>query len=192
MVEYKRTKDGVDTIDMICSNYSSSRRTKRWSMVIFFYHDKCCLQSKRICSLQQKTTAMTRLDFMKSLAMKLITPLMQRRLHNGHLSQDLQLSLKRILRTEDRPLQEENKVPEILDVKKTCNMCPPRLKRNQICLQMFCQTNLPGVFKKSVCKLHQEHPGQPADLINLVSLFCFYFIFIYIFYTFPNIYIQLI
>ena len=34
--DYNKTKGGVDTFDQMCSTYSTSRKTKRWTMCMFF------------------------------------------------------------------------------------------------------------------------------------------------------------
>ncbi|KAG8337272.1 hypothetical protein J6590_108356 [Homalodisca vitripennis] len=153
IAEYNRTKGGVDTIDMMCSNYSSSRRTQRWPMVIFFtiVNIASGVNAYILYNSYRNTKPMTRLDFMKSLAQKLVTPLMQRRLQKGHLSRDMQMSLKRILQVEDQPFQEENNGPEILNVKKTCNMCPPRLKRKTRYVCKCCAKPICLECSKKVC-----------------------------------------
>lgn len=35
-MDYNFTKGGVDTVDLMCSRISTSRRTQRWPMTIFF------------------------------------------------------------------------------------------------------------------------------------------------------------
>ena len=35
VLDYNRTKGGVDTMDQMCLNYTSKRQTKRWPLVIF-------------------------------------------------------------------------------------------------------------------------------------------------------------
>ena len=35
VLNYNRTKGGVDTMDQMCLNYTSKRQTKRWPLVIF-------------------------------------------------------------------------------------------------------------------------------------------------------------
>ena len=34
--DYNKTKGGVDTFDQMCSTYSTSRKTKRWPMCMFY------------------------------------------------------------------------------------------------------------------------------------------------------------
>lgn len=36
ILHYNRTKGGVDAVDFKCSNYSCSRRTRRWPMAVFY------------------------------------------------------------------------------------------------------------------------------------------------------------
>jgi hypothetical protein len=169
IAEYNRTKGGVDTIDMMCANYSSSRRTQRWPMVIFFTMVNIAsgVNSYVLYNAFQDTKAMTRLDFMKSLAMKLVTPLMQRRLQKGHLSQDLQLSLKRILQVEIPPSQAERNVPDvpdILEAKKTCSVCSPRLKRKTRYLCKCCARPICLECSKKMCMDCMKNIPRTQDM----------------------------
>lgn len=36
ILDYNSTKGGVDTVDLMCSTYTTARKTKRWPIVIFF------------------------------------------------------------------------------------------------------------------------------------------------------------
>nr|XP_022908427.1 uncharacterized protein LOC111419790 [Onthophagus taurus] len=36
ITDYNNTKAGVDALDQLCANYSVSRRTRRWPMIIFY------------------------------------------------------------------------------------------------------------------------------------------------------------
>lgn len=147
IAEYNRTKGGVDTIYMMCSNYSSSRRTQRWPMVIFFtmVNISSGVNAYVLYNAYKDTTAMTRFDFMKTLALKLVSPLMHRRLQKGYLSQDMELSIKRILQIEDRP------------IKRQCSSsakCQENLlhvsgkiqKEDKIYLQILFQTDMHGML----------------------------------------------
>lgn len=66
IIDYNKTKGGVDEVDKKCSNYSTSRRTRRWPMAIFYrlidisginsyvlYND--CDNSKKIISTSIET-----------------------------------------------------------------------------------------------------------------------------------------
>lgn len=47
--DYNITKGGVDTVDLMCSRISTSRRTQRWPMVVFFrLLDLAGINSRRI------------------------------------------------------------------------------------------------------------------------------------------------
>lgn len=36
ILDYNANKGGIDTVDKMCKNYSVSRRTRRWPLVILF------------------------------------------------------------------------------------------------------------------------------------------------------------
>ena len=37
-LDYNATKGGVDTVDQMCSSYSTSRITRRWPLALFYRH----------------------------------------------------------------------------------------------------------------------------------------------------------
>ncbi|XP_069670943.1 piggyBac transposable element-derived protein 4-like isoform X1 [Periplaneta americana] len=125
---YNMTKSGVDGLDQKCANYTSSRRTRRWPMAIFFtlVDVACGVNSYVLHQAYPKSEVLTRLDFMKTLARSLISPHMQRRLYAEHLPRELSFSIKRILKIEDEPQVQQE---DFFEKRKTCAFCPPRLKR---------------------------------------------------------------
>ncbi|KAJ8952472.1 hypothetical protein NQ314_007550 [Rhamnusium bicolor] len=99
---YNMTKGSVDALDEKCTMYSSSRRTQRWCMAVFykildmstvnaFVMYKCYKDAK--IKLQRK-------DFMKDLAQSLTRPHMKRRCENPRIPVEVRGCMKRILRIE--------------------------------------------------------------------------------------------
>lgn len=128
---YNQTKGGVDGLDHKCSNYSSSRRTRRWPMVVFYtiVDVGCGVNAYVLYQSYRNTPRMTRMDFLKMLASKLITPHMTRRLASGYLPMELSVSIKRILHQPQRDVREADQEEPVFEKRKTCTSCPPRLKR---------------------------------------------------------------
>lgn len=66
---YNATKSGVDSVDQKCSIYSSSRRTTRWPMAVFFrILDMSAWNSYVLHQAQNNVRKLTRLDYLKGLA----------------------------------------------------------------------------------------------------------------------------
>lgn len=142
IADYNRSKGGVDSVDQMCANYCCLRRTKRWPMVIFFtmVNVSAGVNSYVLYEAYENTPKRTRLEFMKDLAKSLVAPLMERRISVGFIKQELVLSIKRILQIEDiAPPQQQN----VLEKRKTCYTCPPKLKRKT---KYFCK-----VCGKAIC-----------------------------------------
>lgn len=72
---YNNTKGGVDSMDQKCSVYTSSRRTRRWTMAIFFrILDMSTTNAYIMHQSLRDRELMTRLEFMKNVAKHLIEP----------------------------------------------------------------------------------------------------------------------
>ncbi|XP_039278490.1 piggyBac transposable element-derived protein 4-like [Nilaparvata lugens] len=131
IAEYNRTKGGVDTVDQMCSNYSTQRRSRRWPMAIFFalLNISAGVNAFVLYKAYKNTPDMNRLEFMKVLAKSLVSPLLQKRLDRGHhVTEEMKLAIKRILQIQD-PLPVPGQQEEFFKDKLTCHTCPPRLKR---------------------------------------------------------------
>ncbi|CAK1552928.1 unnamed protein product [Leptosia nina] len=141
---YNSTKGGVDEADKKCSNYSSSRRTRRWPMVVFYrIVDLSGINAYILYNMHQPKIT-DRGVFLKSLARSLVLPQMQKRVVCSQLPRELRLVIKRVL-GEDM-VEEDIQSPETSQGKRrACSICPPKLHRmtvhtcvaccNPICLQ---------------------------------------------------------
>lgn len=150
---YNLTKGGVDGVDQKCANYTSSRRTRRWPMVVFFtlVDVGCGVNSYILYQSYKDTKRLTRFDFMKTLANSLTHPFMAFRMeHTRYLPRQLVSTMKMILNYEDH--EDGPNIPEFFEKRKTCSTCPPRLKRQtkypcQKCGEAICLE-----CAKKVCK----------------------------------------
>ncbi|CAH2109202.1 unnamed protein product [Euphydryas editha] len=86
---YNKTKGGVDEIDKKCSIYTTSRRTRRWPMVVFYrILDISTINSHLLYDIHHDKTT-ERGIFVKELARSLVLPQMKRRALNERLPQNL-------------------------------------------------------------------------------------------------------
>lgn len=134
---YNFTKGGVDALDEKCAKHSTSRRTRRWPMVLFFrILDISGVNAHIIHQSYKNNTELQKTDFLKTLADELVRPHLERRASNPRILRELRFSIRRILN-----LPEEHPEPvgtERLEKRKTCYTCPSRLKRKTFHLCYMC------------------------------------------------------
>lgn len=150
IAEYNRTKAGVDTLDQMCSNYNTQRRSRRWPMTIFYtmINVSAGVNAYVLYKAFQDTEDVTRYDFMKSLAKSLCRPHLLRRLDTGtHVRDEMKEAIRRILQI-PRP---EPQGIEVFASRKTCYTCNPRLKRRTKYPCSVCEKPICLECAKKVC-----------------------------------------
>lgn len=146
---YNETKGGVDSLDQKCSVYSSSRRTRRWPLAIFFrLLDIASVNSYIAHQAYRDNEKMLRFEFGKQLGMLLVSPQMYRRFDNKHIGRELRLSIKRILK-----LNEEYAPENHHSVKRTtCRRCPSKKERKTTHICIICKTPICLQCTERICK----------------------------------------
>ncbi|CAH2107383.1 unnamed protein product [Euphydryas editha] len=91
---YNATKGGVDSLDEKCAKYTCARRSRRWPLVIFFRILDVAAANTFIISNYNSTK---RMEFMKDLGRRLVTPQLERRYAIPQLSHELKSLMGRIL-----------------------------------------------------------------------------------------------
>lgn len=128
IIYYNATKEGVDEADKKCSIYSSSRRTRRWPMVVFYRILDLSSMNAHILHNMHQPKIIERGDFLKTLARSLVLPHIQRRVVCSRLPRELRFVMKRILG--DDMVEEDVQSHETSQGKrKACRICPPKLHR---------------------------------------------------------------
>lgn len=149
---YNSTKCGVDLLDMKCAVYSSSKRTRRWPLAIFYRLLNIGSVNAFIVYMSYTGVTMTtRSEFIKSLAHELIAPHLQRRLADiSNLPRDLKTDIKRILG--DEHPQAAAEVPDDrLQKRKTCEKCPPGSDRKTQNKCIKCSHAICGQCLRRIC-----------------------------------------
>jgi hypothetical protein len=125
---YNATKGGVDTFDQMCGHMSTSRKTKRWPLCIFYgMINIACINAFVIYSqnmYKSKQIPVNRKQFMIELSRKLMIPWMKYRLNLPSLQRSVKTAISGILGLEplqDRPTQE-------VSGRTTCQICPSKKK----------------------------------------------------------------
>ncbi|KAJ8933438.1 hypothetical protein NQ314_013995 [Rhamnusium bicolor] len=87
---YNRTKGGVDSLDMKCSNYCSNRRIRRWPMAVFYRIVDISAINAYLLFLHYKgITPKSRFAFTKELSIALAKLLMESSLQNPRLNREI-------------------------------------------------------------------------------------------------------
>ncbi|KAK9680741.1 Transposase IS4 [Popillia japonica] len=96
---YYQTKGGVDSLDQKCANYSTSRRTRRWPMAIFYsILDIAGVNAFILYGSYRDNVSMLRIKFMKMLSFELVQDHLNKRLVNERLPRSIRLNIGTILR----------------------------------------------------------------------------------------------
>lgn len=73
IMDYNSTKGGVDSVDQMCSTYSTSRKTRRWTMTVFFrILDIAGINSYKIYLANNLENNIRRKVYLKTLAISLM------------------------------------------------------------------------------------------------------------------------
>lgn len=107
IMDYNFTKGGVDTVDIMCSRISNSRRTQRWPMTIFFrLLDLAGINSLRIFQFNNHHIKNnTRRSYLYELSLELMNENLKERSKINSLPKDLMvlsivsIKSKRVLMT---------------------------------------------------------------------------------------------
>lgn len=148
IIDYNKNKGGVDEVDKKCSNYSCSRRTRRWPMVLFYrLMDMSGVNAYVLYNKCNNVKKLTRGCFLLSLARELVLPEMKLRVYNDRIPRELRCSIERVIGPKDMPSPPPARAyaQEQLGIRKTCAICPSRLKRRTkysccLCNKPMCLT----------------------------------------------------
>ncbi|XP_008185348.1 piggyBac transposable element-derived protein 4-like [Acyrthosiphon pisum] len=73
IMDYNSTKGGVDSVDQMCSTYSTSRKTRRWTMTVFFrILDIAGINFYKIYLANNLENNIRRTEYLKTLAISLM------------------------------------------------------------------------------------------------------------------------
>lgn len=126
---YNATKVGVDALDQKCVHFSTSRRTRRWPMVLFFQILNIAGVNSRVLYQNSPYGAeIERFKFLKELGMALCRSYMEIRMNNKyirrHFREYIANKLGTSLQVESTPVVEGSRAK-----RKRCAFCPSRKDR---------------------------------------------------------------
>ena len=137
ILDYNATKAAVDSVDLLCHNYSVQKRTKRWPLA-YFYN---CLNIAGINSMvifraklpQRINEASYRSRvFLKNLGMSLLRPCLQRRVQIKQLRKATKLSLQKCGYKIVTDSSQSATYQSGKRIRRRCHICPSSLDRKTV------------------------------------------------------------
>lgn len=143
---YNTTKEGTGTFDHMCHEYTTARKTLRWTTRVWMgMLDQAGINAMILYNFNSANVLLNRRDFLKALIMGLVEPHLYARLNYPRLRRDLRLSIQLILK-----IDMDTKVPKQPVGDKTrsrCSFCPRSQDRK---VRVFCNT-----CRRAVCEDHK-------------------------------------
>ena len=152
---YNSTKGGVDTYDQLCHSKTVARKTRRWPLRVFYgMLDGAGINGYVIYSANRTKSdpnlkITPRKDFLRHLALQLVTPQLKKRLEIPTLSRFLRFMILDVLGQEDQPVirNEETQPP----THKRCQVCPRSANRKGRDVCVRCKACLCAEHRRPLC-----------------------------------------
>jgi hypothetical protein len=140
IVNYNSTKGGVDTMDLMCSTFTTAKKIKRCPVVIFFRElDIVGINSLKIFLANNPEKMYSRRQYVFQLSMELMEKNLKKRFKLRSLPKDIDIFLSKY---------RDNSISEIAPskVRPICYICGPHKNNKTGVIYNDC--------KKHVCKHH--------------------------------------
>ncbi|CAK1602300.1 unnamed protein product [Parnassius mnemosyne] len=144
---YNSTKGAVDTVDQMCSIMSTSRKTNRWPLCLFYDILNLSIVNAYVIyvsnAIRNGKKPLKRRPFALEMADELMKPWLQERYQTVCLQRNLKHIIAEILKIHD---PQEGPSQEVPRTRKTCSYCPAKKRRMT--------TNFCKGCKKAICREH--------------------------------------
>lgn len=104
ILDYNRTKSGVDVVDQLSANYNCARPTRRWQMVVFYSLLNISGINSQVIHAANTSEKILRRKFLEGLALSLIEPHLKVRVQLTNLPKTIRLRISEICKI---PLPQE-------------------------------------------------------------------------------------
>lgn len=147
---YNSTKAGVDALDQKCANYTTSRRSRRWPMTIFYaLLNIGGVNSRVIYQFARDGKEMSRYNFLKQLGRDLCIPHVQKR-YQTSLPRSLKASIFNMI-GDTLPPPPAPQQRQGVSKRKRCAICPAKKDRKTSTYCEMCHNPVCMKCAKSVC-----------------------------------------
>lgn len=149
---YNETKGAVDTVDQMCSNMCTNRKTKRWPLCMFYNMLNLSTINSYVIhvsnNIRNNKKPMSRRDFVMKIGDQLMEPWLRQRLQTVTLRRDIKVMIQDILG--DSPNIEASIQPAS-NVRKICYLCPSKARRMTKHRCMKCKSAICGPHNVDMC-----------------------------------------
>lgn len=151
IVNYNETKGGVDTFDQMCCNVSSSRKTRRWPLCVFYgMVNMANINSYVIYTFDTTSEGekpVCRCQYMIDLCHSLAKPWLEHRFSTKSLRRNIRQDIGNILKVK---VEEERDIPQ--DKKrKICFYCPSKKRCMTTTYCEQCKRAICGEHRGNIC-----------------------------------------
>lgn len=152
ILQYNKTKGGVDLMDQKVRTYTTKRITKRWPLVLYYNMlDIAALNAEILYSKQHPDyhsgISHKKRLFLKELSLELVKPHMLQRVNFPQIKKPLLESLRifKVIPERERRNEKDGAEPAM---KKRCHICPSKISRKTTMRCVKCN--------KTICKEHSN------------------------------------
>ena len=131
ILDYNRTKSGVDTMDQLVKNYSCKRISNRWPMAIFYWMLDVAAHNASVLFMDREpeiySGSRKRRQYLMDLSESLVMPQIERRSSSEGfqlLHKDTKLKIEAFIPRQILPTTDEVK-----GSKKRCGKCPRNMDK---------------------------------------------------------------
>ena len=157
IMDYNKTKAGVDRVDQLCHSYSVQKRTKRWPLA-YFYN---CLN---VAGINAQVVYMAKFPdweagkshrrrlFLQNLGMLLLQPWLERRAQIPYLNEPIKRALESCGYARRKPQKDEFGPQK----RRRCHICPSALdhktpNRCSVCNEPYCNEHKTTTITCTYC-----------------------------------------
>lgn len=155
IIDYNRTKGGVDTADQMEAKYSVARVSRRWTQCLFYTMMNIAgINAQIIFKANKENPCIMRRIFLKNLSMQLMENWFKERAVINTLPRDIRLFLEKY--------KESEPPAEVLERKRgRCGMCVRAknmvtTRKCTVCKQFICKEHSLEKVTCMNCNIHQE------------------------------------
>jgi len=185
ILDYNKTKGGVDTLDKLVRTYTCKRKTNRWPMVLFFNMiDIAGIAAYNLFKIANpnlfiRKKASERKLFLKELAMQLAKDNILNRLSNPQaIKKNVKIAIQQIgykvIDLRRVPTAEESSAKKTASKRPRCYICPRSADnktrtRCYICDQPSCVTHTKIICEQCITEEVMDSPEEQDEIIDDAS-----------------------
>lgn len=151
---YNDTKGAVDTLDEMCKKMSTSRKTRRWPLCLFYGMLNITMVNAYVIychnTIKNNSKPCSRREFVKQMSYELMEPFLKQRIEVPTLSRYLKEMIRDILEINPTPQPETSSE---IRKRKICSFCPSAKRRMTRYVCNTCQKYMCQDHRGMICSM---------------------------------------